>query len=118
MLTRGAQRPVKLHTSIWDTVMNMAGGDPGWSVFTLSIDDGNHSVTLSLDASDPHAPRIYWSDQWASKGGWKEYDRSGLDNEITRLVQGWWDKQAEGKKFNTVVRVWRISATPADSRGP
>jgi hypothetical protein len=83
----------------------------------MSIDDGNHSVTLTLDANDPRAPRMYWSDQWESKGGWKEYTRSELDAEVTRLVQGWWDKQKEGRKFKPVVRVWRVRATAATS-GP
>ena len=112
-ITKGGARPEKLHSSIWDTVMSLAGGDPGWSVFTMSIDDGNHSVTLTLDANDPRAPHIYWSDQWQSKGGWKEYTHSELDAEVTRLVQGWWDKQKEGRKFKPVVRVWRVRATPA-----
>jgi hypothetical protein len=116
-ITRGGARPEKLQASIWDTVMSMAGGDPGWSVFTLSIDDGNHSVTLTLDANDPRAPRMYWSDQWESKKGWKEYTRSGLDAEVTRLVKRWWDEQQVGKKFTPVVRVWRVRATAATGSG-
>jgi hypothetical protein len=117
-LTRGAARPEKLQASIWDTVMSLAGGDPGWSVFTMSLLDGDHSVTLTLDANDPQAPHNYWSDQWGTKGGWKEYTRSELDAEVTRLVQGWWDEQEEGLKYNTVVRVWRVRASPATSSGP
>jgi hypothetical protein len=116
--SRGGARPEKLETSIWDTVMSLAGDDPGWSVFTMSMDDGNHSVTLTLDANDPRAPRMYWSDQWASKGGWKEYTRSELDAEVTSLVQGWWEKQSVGKKFKPVVRVWRVRATAATGSGP
>lgn len=112
-ITRGGSRPVKLNESVWDAVVAMSGGDPGWSVFTLSLLDGYHSVTLTLDANDPGRPRIYWSDQWRSKGGWKEYKRSSLDAEIVKLVQGWWDKQAEGKKHTTVVRLWRMRATKA-----
>jgi hypothetical protein len=114
----GALRPEKLQTSVWDTVMALAGGDPGWSVFTMSLLDGNHSVTLTLDANDPSAPHMYWSDQWGTKGGWKEYTRSDLDTEVTRLTQVWWDKQPEGRKFTTVVRVWRVSARAATSTGP
>jgi hypothetical protein len=117
-LTKGGARPEKLKESIWDTVMSLAGGDPGWSVFTMSLLAGFHSVTLTLDANDPQAPHIYWSDQWGTKGGWKEYTRSELDAEVTRLVQGWWDKQPEGGKHNTVVRVWRVRATAAASSGP
>jgi hypothetical protein len=116
-LTRGGARPETLQASIWDTVLSLAGGDPGWSVFTMSIDDGNHSVTLTLDANNPSAPRVYWSDQWSSKGGWKEYTRAELDAEVTRLVQGWWDKQKEGRKFKPVVRLWRVRATAATT-GP
>jgi hypothetical protein len=117
-ITRGGARPEKLQASIWDTVMSLTGSDPGWSVFTMSIDDGNHSVTLTLDANDPRAPRMYWSDQWGTKKGWKEYTRSALDAEVTRLVQSWWDEQKEGRKFKPVVRVWRVRATPAISSGP
>ena len=111
----GALRPEKLQTSIWDTVMSLTGGDPGWSVFTMSLLDGYHSVTLTLDASDPSAPHLYWADQWPEKGGWKEYTHSELDAEVTSLVQGWWDGQPQGRKHNTVVRVWRITATAATS---
>jgi hypothetical protein len=117
----GALRPEKLQASIWDTVMSLAGGDPGWSVFTMSLLDGFHSVTLTLDASDPRAPRLYWSDQWGTKGGWKEYTRSELDAEVTRLVQMWWDDpdpKTGGRGHDTVVRVWRLRATAATSSGP
>jgi hypothetical protein len=86
----------------------MVGGDVGWSVFGMSLMDGLHSVMLTVDTHDPSNPRIYWSDQWKSKGGWKEYTRDGLDREITKLIQGWWDKQPEGGKHNLVVRVWRL----------
>ncbi|HUS13232.1 MAG TPA: DUF4157 domain-containing protein [Pyrinomonadaceae bacterium] len=117
----GALRPEKLQASIWDTVMSLAGADVGWSVFTMSLLDGFHSVTLTLDTNDPSAPRIYWSDQWASGGGWKEYTRSELDDEVTRRVQRWWDDpdpKTGGHGHDTVVRVWRLRATAATSSGP
>jgi hypothetical protein len=109
----GAARPDTLDASIWDTVISLSGGDPGWSVFTMSLLDGNHSVTLTLDTSNPAAPKIYWSDQWQTKGGWKEYNRAELDAEVTRLVIGWWDKQKVGRKFPAVVRLWRLRGTAA-----
>jgi hypothetical protein len=112
-ITRGAARPEKLDKSIWDTVLALSGGDPGWSVFTMSLLDGYHSVTLTLDANDPARPRIHWSDQWQSKKGWKEYTRASLDAEVVKLVKKWWDGQAEGKKHTTVVRLWRMRATKA-----
>ena len=109
----GAARPDTLDVSIWDTVLALSGGDPGWSVFTMSLLDGNHSVTLTLDANNPAAPRIYWSDQWKSRAGWQAYDKGGLDAEVTRLVTAWWDGQAEGRKFPAVVRLWRLRGDAA-----
>ena len=111
----GSLRPEKLEQSVWDTVISLAGGDLGWSVFTMSLLDGHHSVTLTLDMNDPAAPRLFWSDQWESKGGWKEYTHTELDEEVTTRVQKWWDKQADGHKSNTVVRVWRVTATAQTS---
>jgi hypothetical protein len=117
-ISRGGARPERLNESLWDTVIGLAGGDPGWSVLTMSVLDGNHSVTLTLDNNDPTAPKVFWSDQWGSKGGWKEYTRATLDAEVTRLVQGWWDEQAEGKKFPPVLRLWRMRATKAAPSRP
>ncbi len=71
--------------------------------------DGFHSVTLTLDNNDPAKPRIYWSDQWPTKGGWKEYNRATLDAEITRLTQGWWNDQPEQRKHNTRTTLWRLN---------
>jgi hypothetical protein len=110
-VTRGGARPEKLAASVWNSVLSMADRDPGWSVFTMSLLDGFHSVTLTLDASDPGNPHLYWSDQWKSKGGWKQYERTALDAEVTRLVQQWWDGQAEGHKHLPVVRLWRMRSS-------
>ncbi len=107
-ITTGAAFPAKLHESVAQTLWSMAGGDPGWSVFTMSLMDGFHSVTITLDNNDPASPKMYWSDQWKSKKGWKQYTREGLDAEVTKLIQGWWRNQAEGSKHNTVVRLWRL----------
>ncbi len=108
-MTRGVRRPHTLRQNVWDTLINMAGGDVGSSVFGLSIMDGNHSVTLTLDNSDPGAPNIYWSDQWSSRGGWQQWDRSGLNNEITRWTQRWWDNAPSNRKPRTRVTLWRLN---------
>lgn len=110
-VAHGGARPEQLQESVWDTVIDASGGDPGWSVFTMSLLDGYHSVTLTLDATDPSRPRVYWSDQWTSKGGWKPYTRDTLDHEVTHLIQSWWDGQPVGGKHRPVVRVWRVRAT-------
>ncbi len=117
-ISKGGAPPERLHESIWDTVVDLSGGDPGWSVFTMSLFDGYHSVTLTLDANDPTARRIHWSDQWGSKGGWKEYTRDSLDAEVTSLIKGWWAGQAEGKKFPPVVRLWRVRGSAAAGGAP
>jgi len=107
-VTKGTLRPERLHESVWDAAMEMSGNDPGWSVFGMSLLDGNHSITLTLDNNNPGAPVIYWSDQWSTKGGFKKYDRTGLDAEVTQLTQAWWDKQPEARKFNTKTTLWRL----------
>jgi hypothetical protein len=108
-ITKGTVYPNKLHESLWSEVIGMAGGDIGWSIFGMSVMDGNHSVALTLDNSNPLIPHIYWSDQWSSKGGWKEYSPDGLDTEITRLTQAWWKNQPENRKFNTRITLWRLN---------
>jgi uncharacterized protein DUF4157 len=105
----GASFPYKLHQSVWDAIISLSKNDVGWIVFGLSLDDGNHSVTLTLDNNDPSAAHVYWSDQWESKKGWKEYTKTGLDTEVTHLIQEWWNEQKEGKKFTTVIRLWRLN---------
>lgn len=107
--TKGVRRPEKLPENIFATVLSMAGNDVGWSVFGLSLLDGYHSVTLALDNNDPSQPKIYWADQWSSKGGWKEYGRDELDKEIVSLVRGWWDDQPPKGKHTTVIRLWRLN---------
>jgi len=108
-ITKGTLAPQQLHESVWGAVVQLAGGDVGWSVFGMSLMDGYHSVTLTLDNSDPRNPRLYWSDQWSTKGGWKEYDKAGLDTEITRLTKAWWAPYDEKHKPNTRTTLWRLN---------
>ncbi len=123
--TKGTLAPKKLGESVWDKVISMASGDQGWSVFIMSLMDGYHSVTLSLDNTDPAHPKIYWSDQWGEKGGFKIFGKTGLDAEIEQLTVRWWHSEADpdgqgesfkktGKhiKMNTLVRLYRVSGTP------
>jgi hypothetical protein len=121
--TTGTLSPVRLRESVWDAVIALAGGDRGWSVFVMSLMDGYHSVTLSLDNTDPAKPRIFWSDQWSTKGGFMEYTRANLDVEIEHLTHAWWEEEAAGTgesalktgraiRMNTVVRLYRLSREP------
>lgn len=106
--TIGIKRPAKLSESILTVMLEMANNDIGWSVFGLSIMDGYHSVTLTLDNNDPEKPRIFWSDQWNSRGGWEEFDQEGLDKEVTRNTIRWWDDFKPAQKPRTRVTLWRV----------
>ena len=121
--TTGTLSPVRLRESVWDAVIAQAAGDPGWSVFVMSLMDGYHSVTLSLDNTDPAKPKIFWSDQWSKKGGFKEYTKATLDAEIEHLTHAWWEEEAAGigesarktgraVRMNTVVRLYRLQREP------
>lgn len=106
--TTGVTHPRRLRESAFDALRKMAGDTPGWHVFGLSLMDGYHSVTLNLDLNDPANPRVFWADQWSTKGGWQEYDKAGLDAEIERLTGNWW---TEEKKPRSRTTLWRVLAT-------
>jgi|GEM_PF-2393885 len=106
--TTGVSRPESLHVSILNALLQINQKENGWSVFGMSLMDGYHSVLLTLDNTDPANPKIYWSDQWRSKGGWKAYTKDSLDTEVTSLTQGWWDQQPANRKHKTRVTLWRV----------
>jgi len=113
-VTRGGARPEGLQGNVWQAAVDMAAGDPGWSMFGMSLMDGYHALTLTLDNNDPSKPTVFLSDQvpgWT--GGWKEYGRAELDAHVLGMVQDWWDGMPEGGKHTTVVRLWRLRRTPA-----
>lgn len=109
-LTYGVAAPRALRESVWDTLLGMAGEARGWNVFGLSLMDGYHSVTINVDTSDPSRPRMFWSDQWSSNGGFREHTRESLDAEVTRLTTSWWDPV---KKFRTRTTLWRCTPSSA-----
>lgn len=118
-ITKGGTRPEALQSSLWHAAVAMTGGDPGWSMFGLSLMDGFHALTLTVDNNDPTAPKVFLSDQvpgWTS--GWKEYTAAELQAHVLDLVQSWWDGMAVGKKHTTVIRLWRLSkkASPPAAR--
>jgi hypothetical protein len=104
----GSAYPFKVHESVWDTLLQMNAGDLGWSVFGMGPADMSHSVTLTLDNRDPARPVIYWSDQWGSKGGWKKYDRAGLDAAVAEVTQIIWNEKDDKHKPDTKVTLWRL----------
>lgn len=106
--TTGVTHPRKLRESALDAMVRMAGNVRGWHVFGLSLMDGYHSVTLNLDLNDAANPKVFWADQWSTKGGWQEYDKAGLDAEIERLTGNWW---TEEKKPRSRTTLWRVLPT-------
>ncbi len=106
--TTGVTAPKTLRESAFDNLKRMAGNTPGWHVFGLSLMDGYHSVTLVLDLNDASAPKVFWADQWSTKGGWLQYDKAGLDGEIERLTGNWW---TDTKKPRSRTTLWRVIST-------
>jgi hypothetical protein len=109
-LTYGVTAPATLRESVWDTIRGLVGTSRGWNVFGLSLMDGYHSVTINVDTSDPSRPRMYWSDQWSSNGGFREHTRESLDAEVQRLTTSWWSSE---KKFRTRATLWRCTPSSA-----
>lgn len=105
-LTYGVTAPHTMRESLWDTALAMTRGARGWSVFGLSLMDGYHSITLSVDTSDPANPKMYWSDQWSSNGGFREHTKESLDEEARRLTASWWSPV---KKHKTRTTLWRLT---------
>jgi hypothetical protein len=101
--TTGVTAPVTLRESVFDALVRAAGTSKGWQVFGLSVMDGYHSVVLCLDTRGA-TPKVYWCDQWSSNGGFKEYDRAGLDTAIQTHTANWWD---ESTKMRTRATIWR-----------
>lgn len=98
--TFGVTEPKTLRESVWDTMVARSEGVIGYAMYGFSPLDGNHSVVLTLDNTDPRNPKVYWSDQWSSKGGWKLYpDKESLDKEIERLTSSWWRSKLASLKI-------------------
>jgi hypothetical protein len=109
--TTGVTPPETLRTSIWDGLLELAGDGKGYSVFGLSILDGNHSVLLVMDTHGA-TPTVFWLDQWSSKGGWKEYPtKADLDGEIEYRTRSWWKSKLSslGTLFKSRTRVYPLT---------
>lgn len=106
--TIGIKRPEQLSESILAVMLEMVENEIGWSIFGLSIMDGYHSVTLTLDNNNPEKPGVFWSDQWSKRGGWEEFDQEGLDAEVTHHTIKWWDDFKPAEKPRTRTTLWRV----------
>lgn len=76
-------------TSEWDTVLKLAKGDQGWSVYVVSVGGGFHSVTVTLDNRDTDNPVVIFSDQNGGSEGWKAFSsKSDFDD----FMKNWQDR--------------------------
>lgn len=125
-------RPERPETSIWDYLMSEVKGDIGESVFGLSLMDGWHSVTLTVDNRNPKNPVVRFTDHTLHHDdGWEAMQRDdtrkisetdgypfvkgsrrSLDEYITYFVQVNWDSQPENKKSTSWIRLWRLKSQP------
>ncbi|WP_295430323.1 hypothetical protein [uncultured Thiodictyon sp.] len=100
-------------------------GDIGISVFGLSLMDGFHSVTLTVDNRNPKKPTVRFTDhtlhhgkagevmQRADSGHKETYDADsprGLDEYITYFVQVNWDAMTDNRKMTPWIRLWRLKS--------
>lgn len=114
--TFGVTAPETLRESVWDGLIAMSNGVEGWHVFGFSPLDGNHSVTLFLDTRNGGS-KVYWSDQWGSKGGFKLYaTKAELDGEIERLTSKWWKTKLRTLKikFKTDAKIYQLIPAGAE----
>lgn len=112
--TIGITHPDRLQESVWDRLRTMANGEQGWSVFGLSLMDGYHSVALVLDQTDLSDPKVYWCDQWASNGGWREHTKESLDTNVENLTRSWW---SDSKKPKCRTTLWRVKPRAGSGGG-
>ncbi len=108
--TTGVREPVAHKDKPSEWVKEAVKGKPGWHVFGLSLLDGYHSITITVDATYPGVPKIYWSDQWSSKGGFKEYSGGAFDDEILNLTNSWWTsfKKEKGYPPRSRTTLWKL----------
>ena len=111
--TRGVTAPVALRENVFDLLVAQSRGQTGFFVYGLSLMDGYHSITLTLDATDPDDPHVYWSDQWSSHGGWFEYSREELNAKIEELTNRWWTGKfnSTGQQFRCRTTLWQAWPT-------
>lgn len=111
-LTQGAKEPSSLNKSIGKVLIELCKGIPGWHVFGLSIMDGYHSVTITVDMTNPSEPEIFWSDQWPSHGGMMEYTKEEIDDTITDFTISWWRefKRKKGTRSKTRTTLWKLKS--------
>jgi RHS repeat-associated protein len=81
-------KQAKAKGSDWDTVITLADGDQGWSVYLVSVGGGYHSVTVTLDNRDTAHPQIIFSDQNGGSQGWRAFSsKSDFDD----FMKSWQD---------------------------
>lgn len=113
--------------SVWHAILSMVPRSDGWSVFSLSISNGYHSVTLLVNHTGI-TPEMYWADQtqnhlvnkanqikipYVKQFGWerfteKETTYRSLDDYCLYCAKQYL-KDYYGKKHMPVFRIFKIS---------
>lgn len=121
-------KPVKLNENVWDVLMGMVNDDPRFSVFCLSLADGYHVATLTVDNRDRSNPKLYWADQTNNHNdGWEEYQRKdsghptkysknyvrGLNEYILYAIQEFWKRDDPRNRPTPIIRIWRLYNNPS-----
>jgi hypothetical protein len=113
--------PVSLGTSVYDTILSMAGTDKGIYLFTMSIADGYHSVTVIVDRTNPANAKVYWNDQviepeGGGPGGSMWLSKKDFDDYALHQAHNAWkfrDKaQKEDAKKPAAERKWKDNIGP------
>jgi len=112
--TTGTSKPETMIGSMSAEAVRQANGQASFLVFGLSIADGFHTMTLTLDNTNPSSPTFSLSDQnpesWGYTGGWLEFDAVGLDNWITERTGKYHPVPTDsGKPGKTRATIWRIN---------
>ena len=101
--TAGVTRPESARESI-ATVASSACSSSGWYVFGLSVADGYHSMTLTVDNTG-NSPIYYLADQ---NDGWESKTSAALDSEILTWTQSAWDRANDATRPKTRTTLWRL----------
>jgi hypothetical protein len=121
------KEPMDLESSVWSAITKSIGSATGWSVFGLSLGDGTHSVTLTVDHRTKDIV-MFWSDQTShhavlkadqikgisgSQFGWERMLETGsdkpgstprgLDAYIRYAIRSFWGLTADEARGSTAL---------------
>jgi hypothetical protein len=102
----GKDKPYSLKSSVWNTMRKLSENSDGQFIFTLSLLEGRHCVTLMMN-KEKHRSSVYWCDRL---NGCVKMTKRNLDTYITKMTLSSWEENyiKTGKKLNTDATVWLL----------